>query len=155
MIKVKVSFDTWIQLLGMLGVLGGLIFVGLEMRQNYEIALGNQHQGRTELRAALLMSPLEGNMDAVKVEFLDWEEQTEEQKQITIQIQRFRWALLENLFFQYNLGLISEGVWRQTEGNIRRYYDRCELRDAITLSLSNPAFQEYVNSFPDKCADYK
>ena len=155
MIKVKVSFDTWIQLLGMLGVLGGLIFVGLEMRQNYEIALGNQHQGRTELRAALLMSPLEGNIDAVKVQFLDWEEQTEEQKQITIQIQRFRWALLENLFFQYNLGLISEGVWRQTEGNIRRYYDRCELRDAITLSLSNPAFQEYVNSFPDKCADYK
>tara|TARA_B100000945_G_C19874302_1_gene364248 strand:+ start:51 stop:512 length:462 start_codon:yes stop_codon:yes gene_type:complete len=151
--NVKVSFDTWIQLLGMLGVLGGLIFVGLEMRQNYEIALGNQHQGRTELRAALLMSPLEGNIDAVKVQFLDWEEQTEEQKQISLQIQRFRWALLENLFFQYNLGLISEGVWRQTEGNIRRYYDRCELRDAITLSLSNPAFQEYVNSFPDKCAD--
>ena len=151
--RIKVSFDTWVQLLGMLGVLGGLIFVGLEMRQNYEIALGNQHQGRTELRAALLMSPLEGNIDAVKVEFLDWEEQTEEQKQITIQIQRFRWALLENLFFQYNLGLISEGVWRQTEGNIRRYYDRCELRDAITLSLSNPAFQEYVNSFPDNCVD--
>ena len=151
--NIKVSFDTWIQLLGMLGVLGGLIFVGLEMRQNYEIALGNQHQGRTELRAALLMSPLEGNIDAVKVQFLDWEEQTEEQKQITIQIQRFRWALLENLFFQYNLGLISEGVWRQTEGNIRRYYDRCELRDAITLSLSNPAFQEYVNSFPDNCVD--
>ena len=151
--NIKVSFDTWVQLLGMLGVLGGLIFVGLEMTQNYEIALGNQHQGRTELRAALLMSPLEGNIDAVKVEFLDWEEQTEEQKQITIQIQRFRWALLENLFFQYNLGLISEGVWRQTEGNIRRYYDRCELRDAITLSLSNPAFQEYVNSFPNKCAE--
>ena len=151
--NIKVSFDTWIQLLGMLGVLGGLIFVGLEMRQNYEIALGNQHQGRTELRAALLMSPLEGNIDAVKVEFLDWEEQTEEQKQITIQIQRFRWALLENLFFQYNLGLISEGVWLQTEGNIRRYYDRCELRDAITLSLSNPAFQEYVNSVPDNGVD--
>ena len=151
--NIIVSFDTWVQLLGMLGVLSGLIFVGLEMRQSYEIALGNQHQGRTELRAALLMSPLEGNIDAVKVEFLDWEEQTEEQKQITIQIQRFRWALLENLFFQYNLGLISEGVWRQTEGNISRYYDRCELRDAITLSLINPAFQEYVNSFPNKCAE--
>ena len=98
--RIKVSFDTWIQLIGMLSVLGGLIFVGLEMRQNYEIALGNQHQGRTELRAALLMSPLEGNIDAVKVEFLDWEEQTEEQRQISIQVQRFRWALLENLFFQ-------------------------------------------------------
>tara|TARA_E500000331_G_scaffold352010_1_gene399754 strand:- start:285 stop:746 length:462 start_codon:yes stop_codon:yes gene_type:complete len=151
--KIKVSFDTWVQLLGMLGVLGGLIFVGLEMRQNYEIALGNQHQGRTELRAALLMSPLEGNIDAVKVEFLDWEEQTEGQKQISIQIQRFRWALLENLFFQYNLGLISEDVWRQTEGNIKRWYGRCELREAMNLSLSNPAFQDYVNSFPDNCSE--
>ncbi len=151
--RIKVSFDTWVQLLGMLGVLGGLIFVGLEMRQNYEIALGNQHQGRTELRAALLMSPLEGNIDAVKVEFLEWEQQTEEQRQISVQIQRFRWALLENLFFQYNLGLISEDVWRQTEGNIKRWYGRCELREAMNLSLSNPAFQDYVNSFPDICAD--
>jgi hypothetical protein len=151
--RIKVSFDTWIQLIGMLSVLGGLIFVGLEMRQNYEIALGNQHQGRTELRAALLMSPLEGNIDAVKLEFLDWEEQTEEQRQISIQVQRFRWALLENLFFQYNLGLISEDVWRQTEENIRRWYGRCELREAMILSLSNPAFQEYVNSFPDECVE--
>ena len=151
--RIKVSFDTWIQLIGMLSVLGGLIFVGLEMRQNYEIALGNQHQGRTELRAALLMSPLEGNIDAVKVEFLDWEEQTEEQRQISIQVQRFRWALLENLFFQYNLGLISEDVWRQTEGNIKQRYNRCELREAMNLSLSNPAFQEFVNSFPDECVD--
>jgi hypothetical protein len=151
--RIKVSFDTWIQLIGMLCVLGGLIFVGLEMRQNYEIALGNQHQGRTELRAALLMSPLEGNIDAVKVEFLDWEEQKEEQRQISIQVQRFRWALLENLFFQYNLGLISEDVWRQTEGNIRRWNGRCEMREAMNLSLSNPAFQEYVNSFTDECVE--
>ena len=152
MMNIKVSFDTWIQLLGMVGVLGGLIFVGLEMRQNYEIALGNQHQGRTELRAALLMSPLEGNIDAVNVQFLDWEEQTQEQQQISVQLQRFRWALLENLYFQYDLGLISEGVWKQTQVSIKRHYDRCELRDAMELSLSNPAFQEYVTSFPDNCA---
>ena len=149
--RIKVSFEIWIQLLGMMGVLGGLIFVGLEMRQNYEIALGNQHQGRTELRAALLMSPLEGNIDAVKVAFLDWEEQTEEQKQISIQTQRFRWALLENLFFQYNLGLISEDVWQQTERNIKIRLAECELRVAMNLSLSNPAFQQYVADFPDEC----
>ena len=37
--RIKVSFDAWIQLLGMIGVLGGLIFVGLEMRQTQTIAL--------------------------------------------------------------------------------------------------------------------
>ena len=30
----QVSLDTWIQLLGMVGLLGGLLFVGLEMKQS-------------------------------------------------------------------------------------------------------------------------
>ena len=42
----KVSLDTWIQLLGMVGLLGGLVFVGLEMRQSQNIAIGNQVQAR-------------------------------------------------------------------------------------------------------------
>jgi len=32
--RIEVSFDTWIQLLGMIGVLGGLVFVGLQMEQS-------------------------------------------------------------------------------------------------------------------------
>ena len=36
----KVSLDTWIQLIGMLGILGGLVFVGLEMKQSQIIAIG-------------------------------------------------------------------------------------------------------------------
>ena len=47
----RVSLDTWIQLVGMLGVLGGLVFVGLEMRQSQLIAIGAQQQARAELRA--------------------------------------------------------------------------------------------------------
>ena len=49
MMKVKVSFDTWIQLLGMVGVLGGLVFVGLEMQQTQQIAIAGQVQARTEM----------------------------------------------------------------------------------------------------------
>ena len=44
--RIKISFDTWIQLLGMLGVIGGLIFVGLEMRQSQMIALADQMNNR-------------------------------------------------------------------------------------------------------------
>jgi hypothetical protein len=46
--KIKVSFDTWIQLLGMVGVLGGLIFVGLEMRQTQQIAIASQVDARSQ-----------------------------------------------------------------------------------------------------------
>tara|TARA_B100000674_G_scaffold96821_1_gene69492 strand:- start:24 stop:200 length:177 start_codon:yes stop_codon:yes gene_type:complete len=50
--KIKVSFDTWIQLLGMVGVLGGLVFVGLEMQQSQRIALANTQQERTNTAIA-------------------------------------------------------------------------------------------------------
>ena len=39
------SFDTWIQLLGMLGVLGGLVFVGFQ-ETVFTIALAAQSQAR-------------------------------------------------------------------------------------------------------------
>ena len=42
----KVSLDTWVQLLGMLSVLAGLLFVELEMRQSQRIAIGAQQQTR-------------------------------------------------------------------------------------------------------------
>ena len=35
----KGSLDTWIQLVGMLRLLSGLVFVGLEMQQTQRIAL--------------------------------------------------------------------------------------------------------------------
>ena len=59
--KVKVSFDTWIQLLGMLGVLG-LVFVGLEMQQTQRIAIAGQVQARAEMQVNSHWP--EGNLDA-------------------------------------------------------------------------------------------
>ena len=35
----KVSLDVWVQLIGLLSIVGGLVFVGLEMRQSQQIAL--------------------------------------------------------------------------------------------------------------------
>ena len=46
--NVRVNFDTWIQLLGMTGVLGGLMFVGLEMQQTQQIAIAGQTQARNQ-----------------------------------------------------------------------------------------------------------
>ena len=45
MMKVKVSFDTWVQLLGMLGVLGGLVFVGLKNAADSKDSLSNSNTG--------------------------------------------------------------------------------------------------------------
>ena len=61
--KVKVSFDTWIQLLGMLGVLGGLVFVGMEMRQTQQIAIASQVDARNQSQLARSNIWLEGQWE--------------------------------------------------------------------------------------------
>ena len=66
---MKVRIEIWIQLIGMLGVLGGLVFVGLEMRQSQLIAIGAQLQARTELRAQAQLAPFERNIDVARVTF--------------------------------------------------------------------------------------
>ena len=58
-----VSLDTWVQLLGMVGLLGGLVFVGLEMQQSQRIALAAQVQARAEMQTDRLLSSIEGNLD--------------------------------------------------------------------------------------------
>ena len=45
----KIDVQGLIQLLGMVGIIGSLIFVGLEMRQSQSIALAGQEQARTHI----------------------------------------------------------------------------------------------------------
>ncbi len=42
----KVSLDVWVQLIGMLSVLAGLVFFGLQMMQTQQIALAEQMNNR-------------------------------------------------------------------------------------------------------------
>ena len=59
-IKKKVSLDTWIQLLGMIGLLGGLVFVGLELQQNQTNASASQVQARTNNTSDVFIAPMDG-----------------------------------------------------------------------------------------------
>ena len=61
--KVKVSFDTWIQLLGMLGVLGGLnSWSGNAADSKYAIA--GQAQARAEMNSASVHAAIEAGIDS-------------------------------------------------------------------------------------------
>ena len=45
----KVSIDVWFQLFGMLSVVAGLNFVGLQMTQTQRIALASQQEARAAM----------------------------------------------------------------------------------------------------------
>ena len=50
--------NQYTQFLGTLGVIASLIFVGLELRQNQQIAIAGQIQERFNTQAQMLLSPL-------------------------------------------------------------------------------------------------
>ena len=115
MMKVKVNFDTWVQLLGMLGVLGGLIFVGLELRQSQIIAIGNQVQARADTQIALMTTPLDGDQRLLPLlsfaSIPNESDLSEEEKFLYEQLTRARMASLQASWQQFNLGLLPEDAW--------------------------------------------
>ena len=151
----KVSLDTWIQLLGMFSVVAGLIFVGLEMQQTQRIALANQQQARTELNSNRLLTELELfreiGADAITAG-LQWSDMTIQQKAIRQQVQRWFWALIENNFFQNEMGLLSDDLWSQVDSYIRGRYSECYLRDIYDTSVSYQPLREYFSQLPDDCS---
>ena len=136
--KVKVSFDTWIQLLGMLGVLGGLVFVGLEMHQSQQIALAAQQQARTEIFTGIVKSVNESS-DVSLYQILSKVERNEplttSEKKIAENYALQTVWIFENDFIQYQAGLIDENVWLAKLFSIRTIASMCHFRDSVEYLL--------------------
>ena len=142
-----------IQFLGMIGIIGSLIFVGLQMQQTQRIAIGGQVQARAEMFVNRIMAGLEGNLDANKLFYyrdFNYDELDEEEKFIAREMHQWIGIMVENNFFQYQMGLFDSDYWEQQETRILDWWNRCELRP------TNPrvrSFQNYLDSLPDECTD--
>ena len=132
--NIKVSFDTWVQLLGMLGVLGGLVFVGLEMHQSQQIALAAQQQARTEIFTGIVNSVNESS-DVSLYQILSKVERNEplttSEKKIAENYAFQTVWIFENDFIQYKAGLIDEDVWSAKLFSMRTVAGLCPLRDPV------------------------
>ena len=136
--EIKVSFDTWIQLLGMLSVLAGLVFVGLEMRQSQQIALAAQQQARTEIFTGIVNSVNESSevsLYQILVKARDNEPLTASEKKITENYAFQTIWVFENDFIQYQAGLIDENVWLAKLHSVRTLSSLCHFRDAAEYLL--------------------
>ncbi len=153
--KVKVSFDTWLQLVGLLGVLGGLIFVGLEMQQSQRIAIAGQIQARNQavmdFNIALLTAEDRVSRQTLSIPFteMDPATMTEEQREIRRHALNWQTNSLKNAFQQYELGLLPEDVWQQVQDRIQNRWASCYTRE--TYSSVIPSFREYLETLPVEC----
>ena len=142
--KIKVSFDTWIQLLGMLGVLGGLVFVGLEMQQNQRIAIASQIQARNQIQSNFLIAPLEGSIEVVDLlQTPPSQNDTPQQVRLRNQITRHRALTLTNAWQQYSLGLLTDEAWELADRRGRGMWNDC-IRRQIARNQFTRSFILYA-----------
>ena len=152
--RIKVSFDTWIQLLGMIGVLGGLIFDGLEMRQSQMIALAAQSQARASMLIERVGVYTEANLDFQSLLF-ESSYDTDLSRSEAAQRNTFHqsWYLFENDFEQYSLGLMSAERWNAKLNGINRLFNMCEGRGTydVRVQTFSESFRRLLSTIPDEC----
>ena len=133
-------------LLGTLGIVGSLIFVGFEIQQNQNIAMASQLQARNAALMAFYSAPLEGSSIALRLmeggiePDIDWS--NDEERATLIARVRVRIISLLNSFNQYNAGLIDESTYTYTMNRALQIYENCKLRPTV------------VQRVPERFLDY-
>jgi len=125
----KVGLDTWIQLIGLLSVVGGLLFVGIEMRQTQRIALATETSNRMYQVLQTIRTSSEVGLDWTKVVFSEYSELSEAEKIAKRNDVSAGRLLAENDFYMFKLGLMSEEVMESNKELLSLYYNQCDVRD--------------------------
>ncbi len=124
----SIHSDTWIQLLGMLSVLAGLVFVGLEMRQSQQIALAAQQQNRMSVFIDIINTMTEAGFEYAAA--------APESYYGDRNFMHASFFILENDVVQYNLGLMEEGIWAAKHNALKNMMALCTAREVFNSRKS-------------------
>ena len=117
MMKVKVSFDTWLQLLGMLGVLGGLIALVIELNQSQKLSQANAYQIRiSEIQEAQRELALSEDLAEILQKFNSEgvESLTAGEKSRVVAWHSATQWRMQGQFYQYEQGFLEEAALQRT-----------------------------------------
>jgi hypothetical protein len=150
----KVSLDTWLQRLGMLGVMASLVFVGLEMRQSQRIALVSQIQQRSYAASAEAYTFTEAGLDWFSSKFSIPTRSELTTEQIAARnSENVSWFFYEADYFQYSQGLMTEAIWQAKLRAMKVNLKRCEYPEIYQMrsKLVEIEFKKILDSMPSRC----
>ena len=153
------ELNDWLQVFGLFGVLGGLIFVGLQLKQSQEIAIASQYSdrasdsqeywhwigeqpflverlGRTHRQHLRLLSDFRD----------DW---TDEEVGLAYVSGRAFLTNWENNYYQYESGFMTEDGWLAWSNRIR---NACTSEGHVARLILSNHQDLYVPGFVEFCA---
>ena len=154
----KIEMHDLIQLLGMVGIIGSLIFVGLEMRQSQMIAQAGQNQERMGAAGDMVNTLNEVVADFQSLVFenkRDYKDYLSEEEIIQRNLFHIFLFTYENDHFQYSRGLMPEDVWSAKLAAFAFFYNNCEMRPIIETRIQyySEDFLNIIRGIPDECME--
>jgi len=153
-IPVAISFTGVANFLGVLGVIGSLIFVGLELRQTQRIALADMEQRRSEQNTDRALAFLTGEAEAYANSRGKSLSQLSSKERFLREM-HWEWAtqMQQNTLFQYEEGFISDSQWEIIVARILQSWNNCSSRELYDENYLETAFIEYLETLPDECIE--
>ena len=153
----KIDIQDLIQLLGMVGIIGSLIFVGLEMKQSQSIALAGQQALRTQFfldGVDSLSEPQKSNQTVMEMMNGDIPV-TEDYAWVVENSMHRLWWIYENDLVQYDLELMDENVWRAKLNGMALVYNFCFARPVYDArrNILDARLITLIEQFPGNCTE--
>ena len=117
------KLNDWLQVIGLFAVVGSLIFVGLQMRQEQRIALSQAYQARADQSIAITLAALESDTALSfwgKARGYVQEGYSPAESAFGLQWATAMLSYWENNHYQYQEGFVSEEHW-QTQLELMRF----------------------------------
>lgn len=141
------KLNDWLQIVGLFGVIGSLVFVGLQLKQTQTIALSETYQARS-------MAAVEANMAAVnspeilsglsKIYKDRFDELTMPE---AVALEWLIWAnvtMIENNHFQFQSGFLSQEHWERNLDQLKCMLTVPLFRDVVTWPLRD-SFEKVIS----------
>ena len=117
--------DVIAQLLGILGVIASLLFVGFEIKQSRDIAIADIYQQRSSMALDIALSKYSPEQVAKAMSTVrdDPLKMTEHDARALSELLAANFIYYENVHFQYRLGMIDEEEWAASKRLISRGFE--------------------------------
>jgi hypothetical protein len=117
------KLSDWLQIVGLFGVIGSLIFVGLQMQQDRQVAILAAYQARTDLTVETTMA-MAANHEMMAAytklqQGAEFTSLTGDELLMIVPQAAAQMYMTENIHFQYISGFLPEEHWRKSRAVLK------------------------------------
>tara|TARA_B100000609_G_scaffold179390_1_gene159193 strand:+ start:434 stop:937 length:504 start_codon:yes stop_codon:yes gene_type:complete len=141
------KYSELFQIVGVIGLIASLIFVGMELRQSQQIALAEQQVERTKAFVDVYNTATNNGLA-----FMNFDNDYNKEEIFQVNFWHIFWNLSETDYLKYRLGLMDENIWQSRFAIMKRFKSRnnmtkreCLMREDVWNRKRNTLDTEFIN----------